>query len=124
MPLLKKLAVKTINLPFRFGNQGFFETTDNYEEALKLRIKVLLSTEPGTRILELDYGAGLKRFLFEPNDEFLSQKVSSYLKDKFKKFLPELIVQEIKANFDDQILLVEIFFVLNGEIKNIKIKVQ
>jgi phage baseplate assembly protein W len=116
--------VKTINLPFRFGNKGFFETTVTYEDALKLRIRVLLSTEPGTRLLELDYGAGLKKFLFEPNDEFLENKVKSYLQDKFKKFLPELLLKDIKTNFVDETLYVEIFFILNGDIKNIKVKVQ
>lgn len=52
---------------------------DNIRES----IQIILTTEPGERVMLPDFGAGLKRFLFEPNTvpthRLMEQKISQAL---------------------------------------------
>ena len=115
--------MKTFKIPLKPGNQGAFELTGNFDENLKQQIKVLLSTEQGSRIFE-DYGGSVRKFLFEPNDSTLHFKVQSYISDKFKKYIPELKIQNIEVAPEENILYINIFFNLNEKIEKLSLKIQ
>lgn len=89
--------MKTIEVPFKKGRKGNFSTLDTTALVLRQNLLTLIGTEPGTRIMEVDYGAGLKKFLFEPNDGFLHSKIQNYLKDKINKYIPELTITKLNV---------------------------
>jgi len=58
---------RSLSFPLRVGADGrlvWSEGEDNIRES----IAVILKTEPNERIALADFGAGLSRFLFEPNN--------------------------------------------------------
>lgn len=116
--------MKTFKIPLKPGNQGSFEMTGNFDENLKQSIKVLLSTEPKSRIMELDYGGSLRKFLFEPNDDTLKFIVKSYITDKFKKFLPQIKIKQVDVERDENVLYIKIVFELNEQEETISLKIQ
>ena len=116
--------MKTFKIPFKPGNQGNFEMTGNFDENLRQSIKVLLSTEPKSRIMELDYGGSLRKFLFEPNDDTLKFIVKNHIVDKFKKFLPEIKVNQVDVERDDNVLYIKIVFVLNEQEEVVSLRIQ
>lgn len=120
------MSFNTFKIPLKPGNQGNFELTGSYDEALKQRVQVLLSTEPGSRIMELDYGASLRKFLFEPNDGILAFKIKSYLLDKFKKYIPEFKIKNVETKIDDtneNVLFVNIIFEYKNKEETILVRV-
>jgi uncharacterized protein len=58
---------KSIAFPPRVGADGRFAWSDG-EPNIRESITVVLKTEPGERVGVPEFGAGLGRFLFEPNN--------------------------------------------------------
>jgi phage baseplate assembly protein W len=56
-----------MSFPPRVGADGRFVWSDG-ENNIRESITVVLKTEPGERVGVPDFGAGLGRFLFEPNN--------------------------------------------------------
>lgn len=119
---------RSMNLPFRAGNKGSFDTTNNYTDLIRLKLKVLFSTEPNSRIMELDYGAGLKRFIFEPNDAQTERKIRKYILDKVQKYIPEinLIEQDITVVLDEDnhIINIDLIILINGIQQTVKMRIN
>jgi len=58
---------RSLAFPPRVGADGRFVWSDG-ETNIRESITVVLKTEPGERVGVPDFGAGLGRFLFEPNN--------------------------------------------------------
>ena len=56
------------------GRVAFSEGEVNVRESIRL----ILMTEPGERVMRQDFGAGLGRFLFEPNTPATHQRCLLY----------------------------------------------
>jgi phage baseplate assembly protein W len=120
------MANKSMNLPFRSGTKGMFETTQSYMDLIRLKLKVLFSTEENSRIMELDYGAGLKQFLFEPNDDFTGSRIKSFILRKMNTYMPELNTTEndIDVTWDEHTINIDLRILINGTRQTIKMKIE
>jgi uncharacterized protein len=58
---------RSMAFPPRIGVDGRFAWSEG-EQNIRESIGVILKTEPGERVGVPDFGAGLGRFLFEPNE--------------------------------------------------------
>ena len=52
-----------LNRDIKFGNFGLIT---NFKDQVKQNFKNLLLTSPGERIMNGDFGVGLRNYLFEP----------------------------------------------------------
>ena len=76
--------------PFRIGSDGRTATPVSADEHVKGEIIQLLLTTPGERPFMPDFGGGLKRLVFEANDEItaglakaaVSQALSFWLQER------------------------------------------
>ena len=59
---MSSLAVK---LPINKDSINGYQMIDNFEDLIKQNLKMLVLTAPGERVMEPNYGAGLRNFLFE-----------------------------------------------------------
>ena len=66
---------RSMSFPPRVGADGRFVWSDG-ENNIRESITVILKTEPGERVGMADFGAGLARFLFEPNQATTHARVS------------------------------------------------
>lgn len=85
-----------INYPFKDSNKGFFldlTTTDN--AAIKADLMHLILTRKGERFYLPDFGTNLLRYIFEPNDGFTLSEIKGEITDVVKKYLPNLIINDI-----------------------------
>jgi phage baseplate assembly protein W len=64
---MSRIFGRSMSFPPRVGADGRFLWSDG-EENIRESITVILKTEPGERVGVPDFGAGLARFLFEPNE--------------------------------------------------------
>lgn len=51
-------------------------------------VKMVLYTEPGERIWDLDFGVGVKRYLFEQNTQYTREQLRQRISNQINKYLP------------------------------------
>lgn len=82
----------------------FPPTFDKYSHTLQMvenevdiqeSLGILLSTAPGERVMLVDYGADMKRLLFEPLDTGLATYMESLIKDAIILHEPRVQLEKI-----------------------------
>ena len=66
----------------RFGNYGLFTS---YQDQIQQNFKTLLLTSPGERIMNTDFGCGLRRYLFEPKVH-VEPQIRSRIQSQVRKY--------------------------------------
>lgn len=66
-----------------------------YEEDVREAIRIILSTNPGERVMRPDFGAGLERFVFEPLGPALVTQVETSVRDALVAWEPRIDVLSV-----------------------------
>tara|TARA_A100001515_G_scaffold132494_1_gene120961 strand:- start:168 stop:566 length:399 start_codon:yes stop_codon:yes gene_type:complete len=82
-------------LPLELDNHDGFGLTQNHHEVAKQNLKMLILTNPGERIMEPTFGAGIRRLLFEPNTLVTSELIKQNIFAQVRKFLPYINIKGI-----------------------------
>lgn len=75
-----------------------FLRTQNGTKQITADLLVLLLTNPGERVMLLDYGTPLARFVFEPNDSFNNAELVAAISDAIALWEPRVVIQNIELN--------------------------
>tara|TARA_R110000765_G_scaffold13757_2_gene40978 strand:+ start:367 stop:747 length:381 start_codon:yes stop_codon:yes gene_type:complete len=86
-------------LPLSLDSETTYKMMSTLSQATKQNFKCLILTSPGERIMDPDYGVGLRQFLFEPGTEALKPKITSLIKQKSRKYMPFIKINRIKYDF-------------------------
>ena len=85
-----------VDLPF--NSNGVFKSTYQSKDAVKVNLVNYLLTNPGERIANPDFGAGLRAFVFEQitegNLEFLEDKIEEDIRNN----IPNVDLQNVKVS--------------------------
>jgi phage baseplate assembly protein W len=101
-----------IGLDLPFNAEGVFRSTYQSKDALKNNLVNYLLTNPGERVGNPSFGAGLRKFVFEQiaedNLEFLEDKIQ----DDIKNNIPNINLQKVTvtANQDNNEIGVSLFY--------------
>jgi hypothetical protein len=82
-------------LPLRLVGKGGFLMNTTYPEMVKQNMKNLVLTIPGERMMDINFGVGLHRFLFEPQTEVVYDDISTRINKQVEKYMPYIQIQEI-----------------------------
>lgn len=69
---------------------GYYGMNATIVEAIRQNVKNLVLTSPGERIMNPDYGVGLKRMLFEFVNTGSAAAIASETQYQFRKYLPQI----------------------------------
>ena len=90
-----------IKMPYRRGNQGFFEQTYSDMERALNNLKMLLMTAKGERPLMPTYGSDLREILFEGNAEgFTDDLLEDAVKEATELWMPEVLIISVVVDRD------------------------
>jgi phage baseplate assembly protein W len=78
----------------KFGSYGLISS---YVNEVKQNFKNLLLTSPGERMMNPDFGVGLKHFLFEPKVHVVS-KIRQRLQNQVSKYMPFVRINKVRFN--------------------------
>jgi phage baseplate assembly protein W len=78
------------------GRLAWSEGEDNIRESMR----VILMTEPGERLRLLPFGAGLGRFLFEPNTVATHTLMRERITDALARWEPRIRVESVEVHAD------------------------
>ena len=92
-----------LTLPLKRGVNGFFEQSFTSIEQAKSNIKNLLLTKKGERIMQPEFGTGLRRLLFEPIDDTFEDKVKETITKNVSFWLPYVSIKSIDIEMTDEL---------------------
>lgn len=85
--------------PPRVGRDGRLAWSEG-EANVRENLRVLLLTEPGERLRLASYGAGLRRFLFEPNTAATRHAIREAIEDSIARWEPRVSVESVFVESD------------------------
>ena len=86
----------SVKLPLTLDvNDGAYSMNKTVVESVKQNLKSLLLTAPGERIMDPEFGAGLRNLFFEMNDGLTADVVRSKIYEQVSVYLPFITILEI-----------------------------
>lgn len=105
----------SVKLPLSYDEvDGPFLLNKNLKEVVRQNLKNLMLTEPGERIMDADFGVGLKRLLFEPVHPVTYDKIKTRIRQQVKKYMPFLGLDNIAISARGPQVQVSIHFNLGS----------
>ena len=85
----------TPRLPLVKGNSFDYELISSYQELVRQNLKNILLTNPGERIMDNNFGIGIRNYLFEPYVEQTLGDIRSRSYNQIRKYLPYIQVKSL-----------------------------
>tara|TARA_R100001132_G_C3261233_1_gene85293 strand:+ start:134 stop:529 length:396 start_codon:yes stop_codon:yes gene_type:complete len=77
---------------------GFYLLIKDYETLSRQNLKMLLLTNPGERIMDPNFGVGIRKYLFDLSGRYTFAVMRSGIQDQVQKYLPFLEIQDVRVN--------------------------
>lgn len=78
-------------LPLKESEHGdTFGLNERLQESIKQNVKMLILTAPGERIMDVNFGVGLRRFFFRPMNETTFELIATNIRDQISRYMPFL----------------------------------
>jgi phage baseplate assembly protein W len=77
---------------------GPYNLNTTYEAMVTQNLKMLILTMPGERIMNPNFGVGLKRYLFEFNGRQTYEKIRDQIEQQVSVYLPFIRIDNINFN--------------------------
>lgn len=92
---------RSLSFPPRIGADGRFAWSQG-EINIRESIAVILKTEAGERLMLQQFGAGLGRFLFEPNEPSTHTRILDAISSALARWEPRIEVEDVAVVADPQ----------------------
>jgi hypothetical protein len=83
-------ARKAIGVSLPFNGNAVFKSTFTTKDAIKNNLINFLLTNPGERVFNNDYGAGLRRYIFENISSNTISDIQNYIESIISKYFPNI----------------------------------
>jgi hypothetical protein len=83
-------------LPLEIDPLDGYGLIKNYRGMINQNLKMVLLTIPGERVMDPDFGVGLKTYLFEPQITQTHANLSANIRRQVAKYLPFIKITNIK----------------------------
>jgi phage baseplate assembly protein W len=85
----------TPRLPLVIDGINGIKLIQTYKDLVKQNVKNLLLTIPGERVMDANFGVGLKKYLFELDNESVRGRVRARIGQQVQKYLPYIRIVDI-----------------------------
>lgn len=96
---------------------GAYALNSTLKEVVKQNFINLMLTSPGERVADIQFGVGLRRYLFELNTDNLQGEIATNIQTQTNKYMPFVSLGSVSFNksqllngYEDQILIISISF--------------
>ena len=99
-------------------SEGPYDLLQNIKEMAAQNLKMVIFTSPGERIMDPDFGVGIRKFLFQQKTPLIFSDIREKLDEQVAKYLPFVEVVDVLFDSSDEdqyanILIVRIeYFVI------------
>ena len=95
---MSSLAVK---LPITRDTADGFAMVKDFNTLIKQNLKMLILTAPGERIMEPEFGVGMRQYLFENFNEETYGDISANIGRQVKEFMPAVSILQVDFDTSD-----------------------
>tara|TARA_Y100000310_G_C20241513_1_gene604880 strand:+ start:157 stop:555 length:399 start_codon:yes stop_codon:yes gene_type:complete len=90
------------------SRHGTYSLITNYHDEIKQNFKNLVLTNPGERVMNPDFGVGVRKLLFENRVDIVHQ-FEKRLHEQVRKYMPYIVIENIFFDTagDDNIELID-----------------
>ena len=100
----------SIALPLSLDEKdGPYKSNMTLDEVAQQNIKMIVLTNPGERVMEPDFGVGIRNYLFEQETPFLVSDIQTRIGNQVEKYAPFMKIN-INIDSDNGFLSVEIIY--------------
>ena len=85
-----------IKLPIKYNTGDGFTMLVTVREMVKQNLKMLILTNPGERVMESQFGVGIKQFLFQNQTENIAGLIETKTREQVSTYLPIVDIQQIQ----------------------------
>ncbi|NTX16436.1 GPW/gp25 family protein [Myxococcus sp. CA056] len=96
-----KLIGRGLGFPPRVGPDGRMQWSEG-ERNVREAIQIILATEQRERLMMPEFGAGLGRFLFEPNTVTTRHQIADRINRALAQWEPRIAVESVSVDADPQ----------------------
>ena len=96
-----KIFGRSMNFPPSLNTENRMAWSEGAEN-IRQSIRIILSTEPGERLMLPGFGAGLKRFLFEPNTVSTHRQIEEKINKALEIWEPRIKLDSIDVLEDER----------------------
>ena len=89
------MAGLAVKLPVIVNTTDGFELIKTYDDLAAQNLKMLVLTTPGERMMDTDFGVGLKKYLFEQNTASTYSEIDSNIRQQVERYLPYIGIDRI-----------------------------
>ena len=90
-----------VKLPLTRDTVDGFTMIKNFKTMVNQNFKMLLLTHPGERVMEPEFGVGIKKYLFENFNEGTFAKIERDILKQTRIYLPAIQILEISFGASD-----------------------
>lgn len=83
------------------GEDGLYGLNKTVLETVSQNLKMLLLTNPGERIMDSNFGVGLRRYLFENDSDETREELENRIFSQVRKYLSFIKIEEIVMSKPD-----------------------
>ena len=94
-------------LPLEFDQTDGFRLTKSIKETVQQNLKNLVLTAPGERVMDPEFGVGLRNYLFQQIGEGLVGNLRLAIRNQVKKYMPFISIEDLMINQPDQTALTD-----------------
>lgn len=96
------MASYSARLPLAYDPLEGYSGLSTIKQVALQNLKMVLYTEPNERIWDIDYGVGLKRYLFEQSSTITFSNLEQRIRQQVSKYLPYIQILELNINAVDE----------------------
>ena len=103
----------SVKLPITRNTADGFTMIKDFQTLVRQNFKMLVLTSPGERVMEPDFGVGVRNYLFENFNNSVFTEIESAIRKQVSIFLPVVDVRRIEfdsSNPDNNILGIRIVY--------------
>ena len=84
-----------VALPLLRSSNDGFQMLKTIKETVKQNLKTIILTNPGERIMEPEFGVGIKRFLFSNFSEGIQTEIYDAINKQVSTYLPAVRITDV-----------------------------
>jgi phage baseplate assembly protein W len=117
--IMDKQEIFSLRFPLEMDQaRGRLRVEDNYTRHVEQLIRQVLLTAPGERVHRPDFGCGLRRMVFAPNDPPTASLTQVTIYDALRRWLSSVIdVGSVDVTAVDSTLSIAITYVLKARLE-------
>ncbi len=107
------MASFNVALPISQDSTDGFTMIKSFRKLVSQNLKMLVLTAPGERVMEPEFGVGMRNFLFENFTPSTYDKIETKIREQASIYMPNIAIEQVQFNaaeIDKNKLMIRIIF--------------